>query len=168
MIDQNRTGPSQHNKLADTLRKTHKQKYGRGCSREKNEKKTTPIAYHDRYKKKKRKKTTQLTRPFALEAKNLTTSYLHDAAAWWSGVHPSASSAITSSGRGSSIETNEVLPLMAARCSSVLKRSCLKIMAHDGHARMRRIRMKANINLTVKCDRYNRRVACDILRTSDG
>jgi len=62
----------------------------------------------------------------AREARNLTTSYLLEAAAWWRGVLPSLSTARTSSGRGSRRERREVLPLVAARCRRVLKRSVLR------------------------------------------
>lgn len=66
-----------------------------------------------------------LTLPLALEARNLTTSYLLEAAAWWRGVQPSLSRARMSSGSGSSSESREVLPLVAARCRRVLNRSFL-------------------------------------------
>lgn len=70
--------------------------------------------------------TKKRTLPLALEARNFTTSYLQEAAAWCRGVQPSPSRARTSSGKGSSSDTREVLPLMAARCRSVLNRSFLR------------------------------------------
>lgn len=72
------------------------------------------------------KRRHSLTLPLALEARNFTTSYLLEAAAWCKGVQPSPSRAVTSSGRGSSNDTRDVLPLVAARCNRVLNRSFLR------------------------------------------
>lgn len=88
------------------------------------------------------KASSMLTRPFAREAKNLTTSYFDEAAAWCSGVQPSESRARTSSGRGSSSDTRDVLPLDAARWRSVLKRSFLKKQKqYQGKLAMRQQRL---------------------------